>query len=384
MIFKKQRKNLRRALKVLFVLLVGVNAWIVISGNTYLYKAIAYNYVNLDDYKIFHNRKIEASTEGKPLPFSANYDDELISDSLIRKLEEIETVAFLVIKNDSVYYERYWQGYSDTTLSNSFSMAKSYISALIGIALEEGHIESLDEPVGNYLPEFKKGKKSNITIKHVLWMSSGLYFGESYSSPFSNTTKLYYGTDVYKLVTSLKVIKAPGEAFSYSSGDTQILAAVLRAATGKNVADYASEKLWKPLGCVRDGLWCLDKEDGFEKAYCCVNSNARDFALFGLMYMNDGFWNGQQIVTKNYVRESLKPCLLPDKKNEVTNYYGYQWWMYPEKGEQTFYARGLKGQYIFCFPEKNMVVVRLGKKRAGKRGNHPLEVHWIMEEIAKF
>lgn len=375
-------KVFRSIVQGLIVLLIAFNLWIWMTGNIYLYKAFYYNFVNIDDYKIFHNRTIAASkTNNYTLPFSANYDDELISDTLIQHLEDLETVALLVIKNDSIYFEKYWQGYSDSSLSNSFSMAKSYISALVGIALEEGYIKSLDEPVANYLPEFKEGQKSKITIKDVLWMSSGLYFGEAYSSPFSNTTKLYYGTDVYQLITSLQVVKEPGKAFSYSSGDTQILAAVLRNATGKNVADYASEKLWKPLGCVHDGLWCLDREDGFEKAYCCVNSNARDFALFGLMYMNEGFWNGNQIVSKEYVKESLTPCLLPDKHGEHTNYYGYQWWLYPENGQKTFYARGLKGQYIFCFPEQDMVVVRLGRKRASKMGNHPMEVHWIIKEL---
>lgn len=343
------------------VLLVGFTT---ITGNNYIYKAIVYNYADIDDYKLFPNDTVAAGLP-QPWPFSKSYNKIKPAPSLQRQLDSIRSVAFVVIKNDSICFEAYWDGYSETSLSNSFSVAKSIISILTGIALGEGKIRSLDDPIGKYMQDFKHPELGNVTVRQLLMMSSNSSWDESYSGLFSQTTKGYYGTGLYNQVMSLRVNGKPGQTFSYRSGDTQLLALVLKAATGKSISAYASEKLWKPIGAEQDALWSLDRIGGIEKAYCCFNSNARDFARIGDLMLHNGNWKGQQLLPEEYVKEALLPIGLPDETGTTTNYYGYQWWLLPERGN-VFYARGINGQWIICVPDKQMVIVRLGHLRGEK------------------
>jgi len=211
-------------------------------------------------------------------------------------------------KRYSPAFEAYWDGYGKDSYSNSFSMAKSIVSLLVGCAINDGYIRSIDDPVGNYLPEFAEGDKAKITIKHLLTMSSGLSWDESYSTLFSLTTKGYYGNNLSQLVLNQTVVKEPGKTFEYRSGDTQLLSLIIEKATGETLSDYASEKIWTKVGAEHDALWCLDRNDGVEKAFCCFNSNARDFARFGQLVLNQGMWNGEQIVPASYLAEALTPA----------------------------------------------------------------------------
>ncbi|MBK9733358.1 MAG: serine hydrolase [Chitinophagaceae bacterium] len=348
-----------------------------ITGNNYLYKAILYNYVDIDDYKLFSNRTVKAGMP-QPWPLSRNYNTIKPSKALQRELDSIKSVAFVVIRNDSICFEEYWEGYNDHSLSNSFSCSKSIIGILTGIALDDGSIKSLDDPIGNYIKDFKDPKMNVITIRELLMMSSNSDWDESYSGLMSQTTKGYYGTDLYGQVTSLKLKGSPGKDYRYRSGDTQLLSLVLKAATGKSMSEYASEKLWKPMGAEHDALWSLDHEGGIEKAYCCFNTNARDFARIGDLYLHEGNWRGKQLVPAAYVKQSLLPVGLPDETGAATNYYGYQWWLMPERGN-IFYARGLNGQWIICIPDKHMVIVRLGHQRGPKMLNAYQEVYDMVD-----
>ena len=276
-----------------------------------------------------------------------------------------------MIKNDSIYHEQYWDHYDQNSLSNSFSMAKSIVSILVGIAVDEGKIKSIDDPVGNYLPHFKDGNNAKLTIRHLLTMSSGLNWDENYSSLFSVTTKAYYGSNLKKLMSGLNVVNEPGKKFDYMSGNTQLLAFIVEKATGKNLSDYASEKIWKPVGAEHSAQWSLDHVNGEEKAYCCFYSNARDFARYGKLYLDSGQWNGQQLVSKNYVKESTTPAPVDFSGNEQ-NCYGFQWWLTQEKGHKIFYARGLRGQYIVVIPDKQIIFVRLGVERPQPGQDHKL------------
>ncbi|MEP7265329.1 MAG: serine hydrolase [Bacteroidota bacterium] len=341
-----------------------INIYILFSGKTYLYKALAYNFVDIDDNTLFNQRKVEAS-QGIEWPLKSNYNTMKAPDYLIEELEKYKSVAYLVIQNDSILYEKYWEGYSDKSISNSFSMAKSIIGIMTGIALDEGKIKSLDQPVADFIPEFKDGEKSKITIRHLLMMSSGLDWDEAYANPLSVTTEAYYGTDLYKIATQQKVIQEPGKEFIYQSGNTELLGLILENATGKSLSEYASEKLWKPLHAMNNAEWSLDKEDGREKSYCCFYSNARDFARIGALYMHSGMMFGKQIVSSDYVKTSVIPAPLTDSgsKNEV---YGYHWWITRYENHKVFYMRGILGQYVLVFPDENMIVVRLGHQRPPK------------------
>ena len=362
------------------VFIAVIVAFLLLPGNFYLRRAIIHGNVNVDDYKIFENRIIAAGNP-QPWPISKKYNNRPIPKSYNAFLTEFKTVAFIVIKDDSVLHESYFNNYSQNSLSNSFSVAKSIISLLIGIAVDEGYIKNLDEPVCNYFPEFNNAQNSKLTIRQVLTMSSGLNWDEAYSSPFSLTTKAYYGNNLRKLIADLKVTDEPGKRFKYLSGNTQLLAFILEKATGKHLADYASEKLWKPMGACNDALWCLDEKDGMEKAYCCFNSNALDFARIGQLILNKGKWNGKQVISEKYIEEATSPAKWLENEwgAKPLDYYGYQWWITSHKGKKVVYARGILGQYIFVIPEDKLVIVRLGEKRCNLRtGNLPSDIYiWL-------
>jgi len=362
---------------IIFVILI---AYLVIPSNNYLLNTIIHLKPNIDDYEIFSNRTIKTS-ECQPWNIGKNYNKKHIPENYQKILSDLKTVAFLVIKDTTIIHESYYQGYSDSSYSNSFSLAKSIISLLIGCAIDDGFIKNLDEPVSDFIPEYKNNACSKLTIRHLLTMSSGLNWDESYNNPFSVTTKSYYGNDINSLVYNLKFMEEPGKQFKYLSGNTQLLAIVLEKATGEKVSEYASKKLWIPLGACSNALWSLDKKNGEEKAYCCFNTNARDFARIGQLILNKGNWNGKQLLSSKYIDETTSPAswLIDERGKKHLDYYGYHWWLMTFRGQKVIYARGILGQYILILPYKNMVIVRLGEKRCSlKTDNKPADIYvWL-------
>ncbi len=231
-------------------------------------------------------------------------------------------------------------------------MAKSWISTLVGIAIQEGKIESVNQKVCAFIPEFSIGENAKITIKHLLTMSSGLNWNEDYHNPIGQTAEAYYGNNLRELIVGLEVIDPPGKVFKYHSSCSQLLAFVVEEATGKTISEYASEKLWKPMGAKHPAFWNTDKKDGDEKAFCCINSNTRDFARLGKLYMHNGNWNGLQIIDSSYTKEATSAASLLDEDGNRNVNYGYQFWVAKRKGLDIYYARGLWGQYVICIPEK--------------------------------
>ncbi len=361
--------------------LVVLAIYLALPQNHFIIRALIYQHVNIDDYTLFHNRTVKKGI-GQPWAVSPSYNTYNLSEDQLKYFDQFKTVAYLVIKDTAILSETYWDGYGQNSISNSFSMAKSIVSLLVGCAVQDGFIKSIDEPIGNYLPEFKEGDKGKVTIKHLLTMSSGLSWDESYSSLFSLTTKGYYGKDLPKLVLNQDAIKEPGKIFEYRSGDTQLLSLIVEKATGKYLADYASERIWSKIGAENDALWCLDRKDGVEKAFCCFNSNARDFARFGQLILNHGQWKGEQIISADYLKDSFIPAdyLIDSESGKPCNFYGYQWWMINFEGYNVIYARGILGQYIFAIPELNAVIVRLGHIRnSNKIDGHPEDVHMYLK-----
>lgn len=372
---------------VLIVLLI--NLVLIFTEKTYLYKGVANTYLkgrnapSIDEYEIFESNVIQAQ-DPQEWPIHREYNRINLHSASKLKMEDYETVSYLVIKNDSILYEKYWEKYGMYTISNSFSMAKTIVSILTGIALKEGKIDSLDQRVGDFLPEFKEGFRSEITIRHLLTMSSGIDFDEHYSSPFAYPAAAYYGRNLRKLTLDYEPTVAPGEIFNYQSGTTQLLGFVLTAATGKSLSEYAEEKLWTPIGAENDALWNLDKKDGMEKAFCCFIATTRDFARLGKLYKDHGRWNGIQIVDSAYVAESISPAPLKEANGSPQNRYGFKWWIMEHEGNEIFYARGIQGQYVFVLPEKHMIVVRLGRKRENDRGvNPPKDIYVYLDAALK-
>lgn len=366
------------------IIFVSINVAIQITGHSYLYRALIYNYAGIDDLDLFDAREVSHDAP-QPWPLATSYNKKPVSAVLKATLEKYESVAFLVIKNDSICYEQYWDRYDTNSISNSFSVAKSIVSTLVGIAIDEGKIKSIDDPVSKYLDWFNRDKSKSLTIRHLLTMSAELNWDEAYSSLFSITTKAYYGNNLEKIMRSLKVKKEPGKVFNYQSGCTLLLGAIVENATGKKLADYASEKLWKPLGAEFTAQWSLDHINGEEKSFCCFYASARDFARLGQLYLNGGKWDGRQVVSERWVQEATIPAAgLLDKDGKPNTFYGYQWWILNYANHRIFYARGILGQYIAVIPDLKIVMVRLGKQRGDKRpDNHLTDFVTYADEVIK-
>lgn len=379
-------KVLKKIGKWFLIILVLLNLAIIISGKTYLYKGIANTYLkgrsgpSIDEYKIFDNREVKAGTESK-WTTSPLYNKETIPAESQKKFDTMQTVAFVVLKDGELTHEQYWDGYGEDSYSNSFSMAKTFVSILVGAAIAEGKIKNIDQPVGDFLPEYKVGDKAKITVRHLLTMSSGIGFDENYVSPIAYPAAAYYGSDLTELTMGYDAAEEPGKIFRYLSGNSELLGFILEKATGKKLSEYMSEKVWQPVGAKNPAYWSLDHEDGMEKSYCCFNSNARDFARIGQLYLDTGKWNGVQVIPSEYVLASVQVADLVDADGKKIDNYGYAWWLIPDyKGHSIFYARGILGQYIICIPDKKMVIVRLGKKREKRKGNdHPDDLYYYID-----
>ena len=377
-------KYIKLLLKTILLLFVILNVYILISGKTYVYKAVKIGYMRghntetIDDVQFFDTRIVEAGTPDL-WPQASDYNTVDISESLRAKLEKTKSIAFIVIQGDSIRYEEYWGIGSRTSRTNSFSMGKSIVSMLIGVAINEGYIKSIDQKVIDFIPEYdRRGNHYNqeVTIKHLLTMSSGMDWHEDYYDPFGITAESYFTKDLDELMLSIDFTDKPGEKWHYQSGSTQLMGIILARATGQSLSEYASEKLWIPMGASDDAEWMVDDVNGVEKAFCCFNSNALDFARFGQLYMDNGKWNGQTLVDSAYVAASVK--------GDLEVYYGYSWWLYPtEYKYPAFCMRGVNGQYVIVIPELDLVAVRLGHKRERSVNKSTLDLSLYIEEIIK-
>jgi CubicO group peptidase (beta-lactamase class C family) len=359
----------KKSLRILLYLSVFLLLVIVFAPG-HIRRAILYGYVNIDDYKIFENRIVPIA-QAIPWQHDSLYNFQKIDPSRLKVFDTFGTTAFVVIHDKKIVHEEYWDGASDSTHSNSFSVAKSIVSLLIGCLVDEGKIKSLDQSVTDYLPGFKYTNGFKLRIKDLLTMSSGIDWDEEYSSLFSPTTKAYYGSHLEDQMLGLSVKREPGKVFNYQSCDTQLLSMIIEKITEKTLSEFASEKLWKPLGAEHPALWSLDHTGGIEKAYCCFNSTATDFARIGQMVLDSGQFNNQQIVSKSYMKEATSPAKwLKGEDGKSQDSYGYQFWMLTYKAHKIVYARGVLGQYIFIIPSLNTVAVRLGTARSEKRVNN--------------
>ena len=327
----------------------------------------------IHDYKTHPTRLVPSGGKPQYWPLDSSYNKLVISDSLLAIMDSNDTHAFLVIQDGKLIYEKYWDGYTPTTLSGSFSAAKSIVSLLIGIALDEGKIKSLDEPVANYVDHFKTNGLEKVTIKHLLTMSSGTSYNEGDKSYFSMNAYGYYGDDLVHMVEMMERKEEPGQFWQYRSGDTQVLGLVVEKAFGQNISSLVSERFYKPMGAEYDAFWLLDGEEKREKAFCCFNAVARDYARFGQLVLNKGNWNGKQIVSEKYITEATTPASFlkdRDENNAPVDFYGYQYWILKHSGVTAIAQNGLFGQYVYIIPEKNAVVVRLGESKVTKHIHH--------------
>ncbi|NDF59701.1 MAG: class C beta-lactamase-related serine hydrolase [Crocinitomicaceae bacterium] len=363
---------LKKLLKGLLLFFVGIiillNLVIVFTGRWYLYSGIYNTYLQgktgpgIFDKEVFYSATLHRSKT--PKSWIKKEASKQLTSNESKYLENLEISSLLILHGDTIVLEKYWGDHNEESVSNSFSAAKTFVALLIGCALDEGKIKSLDEPIANYLPAFNKGEKKKITIKHLLWMSSGLDWSESGKNPFSDNAASYYGTDLKTLVNDQEVVRKPGELFLYQSGNSQLLGFIVEKATGTKLTKYAEQKIWSKINAENNAFWSLDKKNGDEKSFCCLYSSTRDFARLGKLIGNFGKWNGEQIISEKYMRELTQPAPLYTEDG-IRNYrYGYHTWMYLGGTTPVYYCRGILGQYIISIPSENIVIVRTGFKRA--------------------
>jgi CubicO group peptidase (beta-lactamase class C family) len=345
-----------------------------------------------DDYLTLPSRELSAS----PNPFQFGVDTS--KETLIKEtfqsnaqikdldafLEDTGTWAFLVIQNDTVLYERYFKGHQRDSLVTSFSVAKSFDSALVGIAIEEGYIKSVNDPITDYIPELAKRDPHfrEIQIRHLLMMASGLRYEDQRIFLAPDHSLTYEFEDLRHLIlTETEVVAQPGTAFVYNDYNPLLLGLILERATGRPVTAYLQEKIWDPIGMEYGGSWSLDSEQsGFEKMESSLNARPVDYAKFGRLYLNGGNWNGTQVVPAEWVAASTQDNGMIE---DAPIYYGYLWW-----GEncnpksQDFLAVGNYGQFIYVSPAKDLIIVRNGAEYGVKSSGE----EWVVwaEAFCKF
>ncbi len=336
----------------------------------YMSRELFHDLGNVYDYRFFPERKLTASSQ--PFHFKADLQEAAVQQAFESGLEYGKldvfldgtgTQAFLVIRDDTILYERYFMGYQRDSIVTSFSVAKSFDTTLIGMAIQDGYIKSLDDPITDYIPELAAhdARFRDITIRHLVLMASGLRFEPERFSSLGDDSLTYAFDDLRHLaLTETEVVEPPGTHWVYNHYNPILLGLILERATGKPVTQYLQEKLWTPLGMEYGGSWSLDSgKSGFEKMETGINAPAIDFAKFGRLFLKQGNWNGQQLISREWVAQATQDSgLLKD----APFYYGYMWWGKKCDGRADFFADGDHGQLIYVSQGKNLIIVRNGER----------------------
>ena len=376
----EMKKNLKLGLRILlYGVLTIVGLFLVLAvflslrySPVYMYRELLTKGASPYDFRFLPERLLTASPH--PYLFAVDPSKEILvqeafqSNPTIKDLDSFlastGTQAFLVIQNDKVIYERYFMGYKRDSVVTSFSIAKSFDSAMIGIAIQEGFIKSADDPITNYLPELaqRDPRFKDIRIRDLLRMASGLRYDPNRPFGMGDGSLTYSFDDLRHLaLTETEIVEPAGVNFLYNNYNPLLLGMILERATGKAVTTYLQEKIWTPLGMEFDASWSLDSEkSGFEKMESGINARAIDFAKLGRLYLNRGNWDGNQIVPAEWVAESIQDNGLIEGHSI---FYGYMWWGERCKTDtQDFFAIGNFGQFVYVSPSKNMIIVRNGEK----------------------
>src|SRR5690554_5430034 len=360
---KSFKRRLSRFLLVLLLLFVFVNLTIFITGKTYLYKGIQETYLKgksgpgIYDSIVFPVRVANHANPTEKWKVKSPLLN--INESSKEQLIALKTTSFLIVKNGEIIHESYYDQHNEHTKSNSFSMGKSFIGLLIGIAIDNHEISSFDAPITDYL-SFRIPNDEGITIRHLLGMSSGLNWSESGSNPLSDNAEAYYSSDLNEIMKKSRFNKKPGLAFEYLSGNSQLLGIILKEATGVSPTEYFEQHVWSKIGAEHDLFWSLDREDGFEKTFCCAYATTRDYARIDQLILNNGKWNGEEVISS----ETLNTLLSPFDLKEA--HYRLHFWRYNHPVHPAVYAKNILGQYIVVIPSLNVVIVRTGHQRKEK------------------
>ena len=369
-------------MKFLKICLIMFFSLMLTSCSSTMFRAITKGDAGVDDYLYFPERRISKADTASQFTNSPDSDyftslEKLLgTDELKNFIEKTDTQALLILEGNNIVLEAYGKDYDRESIVTSFSVAKSFVSAMIGVLLQQGKIQSVDQSITDFIPELAERDESftKIRIKDLLSMSSGL----SYSERAFDDTKTYYDPALRKLaLTKTKIQKEPDIEFLYNNYNPLLLGLVIERAAGQTVASFLEENIWKPMGAEFDASWSLDSEaDGFEKMESGINARAIDFARFGCLYRDGGVVDGKQIIPPDWIKESLSDHHADRTdfyKNEfgrkIKNaknggWYSYFWYGLKREGsvQNDFFAAGNKSQIIYISPQADLVIVRFGKK----------------------
>ena len=358
-----------------FVFLLILSLWLF--GYGYIFRGLWSTYfrfeksAQVDDARFFFNDTIAKSFHPFVWPKSINYNKKNLSVKLKKTLEEYKTHSFLVVHKDSLVFEEYWKNWSvSNNKSNSFSMAKSIVSLVSGLAVDDGFLSGFNQPIKSVFPEmsFYTGGKE-VTLGDLLNMSAGLEWNENYFNPFNITARSYMTKDLKNLTLSLSFDSEAGVNYVYQSGATQLatlmLDRVLKEKGEGGFSEYTQKKLWNNIGAEEDAFWSLDDKNGDVKGFCCFHSNAKDFAKIGRLFLNNGLVNDSVVILKKWYFDRVFNGGLVD-------YYSYGWWKGTSLGVPIYYMRGFLGQFVVVVPQYDLIIVRLGRKNLRNRNNPDL------------
>lgn len=335
-------------------------------------RTLIYNTPGLFDYKIFPNRSVKNSPEsifyfsesdssqklGKVI--YTNYNSLLPNEkSLDEYVDGSKTAALIIIRNDTIIYERYSEKYKESSIFNTFSVTKAFVTTLVGIAIEEGKIKHVDQPMTDYIPELlDKEGFSEITIRHLLNHNTGIKFSEGKYNPLSDNARYYYSRNLRKLVLKAELYNSPGTETHYSSVNSQFLALILERATDTTLSSYLQEKIWQRIGMQYEATWSVDNKgkNSFEKGFSCLNCSAIDLAKLGRLYLNNGVYDNNQILSQSFINDATKRGTTDGSSLD----FHYNFKLGP-KQYGSYYARGLFGQLIYIYPKGNIIIVRVGE-----------------------
>lgn len=374
-------------MKGIKTVLVGLAVLIALSytfGYDYIYRAISKTYLQgetsafINDGDLFPSHLVGRGTP-KPWPKSAGYNQKKLSETLSKNLKETNTTAFLIIKNDQLLHEEYWDGGSAAKESNSFSMAKAVTIMLLGEAISDKRIKNENQLYSAFYGNYARVDYGNkLTLKHLASMEAGLNWTENYTNPFMPNAKAYFGKSLAEATFRKSFKETPGTKFEYQSGATQLLGFAIRKATNVPLASYLSKKIWAPVGMEQNAHWSVD-DNGMEKTFCCLHSKARDFAKLGQLLLDNGKSGTVQVLDSVWVNKMRTPTALSKGA------YGMGLWINNDNPIKHYYFWGLYGQYIIVVPEKQMIIVRLGefKNQPKDTKGRPEQVAFLVNEVAK-
>ena len=351
----------KKIIRPVVLVIAGLVALLYFTGNGFVFLLVGKvletgrTTAGIDDYLYFDNIEIPPSDNPQAWLLDEDYNIIPSPPSLDALHKELGTVAFLIIKNDSLWHERYFDDYGLDSKSNSFSMIKTIVAAALPKAIEAGDVDSEDQKVIDFLPWLTGDYAKDVSMGDLASMSSGLKWKEDYENLLTITPRTYVEKDMARLMKTIPIESEPGQQFVYQSGNTQLLAMALQQATGKSISVLLRDYFWNPMGVEHPTSWIIDsKTHGLEKAYCCWNANARDFARFGKLFKNHGVWNGEQLIDSTFTAKAVRP------RFEDSPQYGYGWWLGDVDGKAFFSMRGHLGQYVIVIPEHDVILVRLG------------------------